>query len=39
MKAIAMGTSTADAHANLTCSYLKIELFPKLPEILSHDII
>lgn len=37
IKGTAVGTHTAVAYANLTCGYLEVMLFNKLPEIFSDD--
>ena len=34
-----MGSHTAVVHANLTWGYLEVELFKKLTEIFSYDIV
>ena len=34
----AMGTQATVVYASLTCRYLKVKLFNKLPEIFSYDI-
>ena len=35
----AMGTHAAVVYANLTCGYLEVKLFNKLPEMFSYDIV
>ena len=35
----AMGTHATVVYANLTCRYLEVKLFNKLPEIFSYDMV
>ena len=39
IKGTAMDAHAAVVYANLKCGYLEVELFNKLPEIFSYDIV